>query len=165
MYGRDYRNQRFSPLAQITPENVGQLRPVWAFSTGGALAGLEATPLIRDGVLYISTDYARVFALDARTGTRFWFFEPEYEEGIEAILCCGPVNRGVALKDDLVYVNTLDARLYALDRNNGSVVWEQTIDDWKKAVAATGAPLVVGDRGDRRHRRRRVRRARLPQGL
>jgi alcohol dehydrogenase (cytochrome c) len=146
MYGRDYRNQRFSPLGQITPDNVAQLRPVWAFSTGGALAGLEATPLMRDGVLYVSTDYSRVFALDARTGTALWSFEPEYEEGLEAMLCCGPVNRGVALKDDLVYVNTLDARLYALDRADGSVVWEQTIDDWKKAVTATGAPLVVGDK-------------------
>ena len=146
MYGRDYRNQRFSPLAQITPENVKQLRPVWAFSTGGALAGLEATPLMREGVLYLSTDYSRVLALDARTGTNLWQFEPEYEEGLEAMLCCGPVNRGVALKDDLVFVNTLDARLYALDRGDGSVVWQQTIDDWKKAVTATGAPLVVGDK-------------------
>jgi alcohol dehydrogenase (cytochrome c) len=146
MYGRDYRNQRFSPLAQITPDNVKELRPVWAFSTGGTLAGLEATPLMKDGVLYFSADYARVFALDARTGTALWAFEPEYEEGIETVLCCGPVNRGVALKDDLVYVTTLDARLFALDRKDGRVVWQQTIDDWKKAVAATGAPLVVGDK-------------------
>ena len=146
MYGRDYRNQRFSPLDQIAPENVAELRPVWAFSTGGALAGLEATPLMRDGVLYISTDYSRVFAIDARSGSALWSFEPEYEEGLEAMLCCGPVNRGVALKDDLVYVNTLDARLYALDRADGRVVWQQTIDDWTKAVTATGAPLVVGDK-------------------
>jgi alcohol dehydrogenase (cytochrome c) len=146
MYGRDYRNQRFSPLAQITPDNVKELRPVWAFSTGGTLAGLEATPLMKDGVLYFSADYARVFALDARTGTALWAFEPEYEEGIETVLCCGPVNRGVALKEDLVYVTTLDARLFALDRKDGRVVWQQTIDDWKKAVAATGAPLVVGDK-------------------
>ena len=90
MYGRDYRNQRFSPLDQITPDNVKELRPVWAFSTGGTLAGLEATPLMRDGVLYFSADYARVFALDARTGTILWSFEPEYEEGIETVLCCGP---------------------------------------------------------------------------
>ncbi len=145
MYGRDYRNQRFSPLTQITPDNVAELRPVWTLSTGGKLAGLEGTPLIRDGVLYISTDYARVFAIDARSGTRLWQFEPEYEEGLEAMLCCGPVNRGVAIKDDLVYVTTLDARLFALDRNDGSVAWQQTIDDWRKAVTATGAPLVIRD--------------------
>jgi alcohol dehydrogenase (cytochrome c) len=144
IYGRDYRNQRFSPLDQITPENVAGLRPVWAFSTGG-LSGLEATPLIRDGVIYLSADYSRVFALDARSGTRLWSFEPAYEEGLEAMLCCGPVNRGLAIKGDLVFVNTLDAKLYALDRKDGSVVWQQTIDDWKKAVTATGAPLVVKD--------------------
>src|SRR5262245_17616142 len=75
MYGRDYRNQRFSPLAQITPDNVGKLRPVWAFSTGGTLGGLEATPLFRDGVLYFTGDYARTFAVDARTGTVKWGYE------------------------------------------------------------------------------------------
>jgi alcohol dehydrogenase (cytochrome c) len=146
MYGRDYRNQRFSPLDQITPDNVAALRPVWAFSTGGSLAGLEATPLFRDGVLYISTDYSRVFAIDAASGTVRWHFEPVYEEGIETKLCCGPVNRGVALKDELVFVNTLDAKLYALNRSDGSVAWQQTIGDWHAAITATGAPLVVGDK-------------------
>jgi alcohol dehydrogenase (cytochrome c) len=145
MYGRDYRNQRFSPLDQINRENVGQLRPVWAFSTGGKLDGLEATPLIRDGVMYISADYSRVFAVDARSGTALWSFEPKYEDGLEAMLCCGPVNRGVAIKDDLIFVNTLDARLIALNRADGTVAWEQKIDDWKKAVTATGAPLVIRD--------------------
>lgn len=146
MYGRDYANQRFSPLAEITPGNVGRLRPVWAFSTGGKLGGLEATPLMRDGVLYISADYSRVFAVDARSGTALWSYEPKYEEGLEAMLCCGPVNRGLAIKGDLVYVNTLDARLVALNRADGSVAWERTIDDWKKAYTATGAPLVVKDK-------------------
>jgi alcohol dehydrogenase (cytochrome c) len=146
MYGRDYRNQRFSPLAQITPENIEQLRPVWAFSTGGKLGGLEATPLFNDGVLYFSADYARVFAVDAGSGTVLWSFEPRYEEGLEAMLCCGPVNRGVALKDDLVFVNTLDAKLYALKAEDGSVAWQQTLGNWQEAVTATGAPLVVGDK-------------------
>ncbi len=145
MYGRDYRNQRFSPLDRINRDNVGQLRPVWAFSTGGKLDGLEATPLVRDGVIYISADHARVFAIDARSGTALWSFEPKYEEGLGAMLCCGPVNRGVAIKDELVFVTTLDARLVALNRADGAVAWERTIDDWKKAVTATGAPLVVRD--------------------
>ena len=145
MYGRDYANQRFSPLDQITLENVSNLRPVWAFSTGGKLDGLEATPLMRDGVLYISADYSRVFAVDARSGTALWSYEPKYEEGLDAMLCCGPVNRGLAMKDDLVFVNTLDARLVALNRADGSVAWEQVIDDWKRAYTATGAPLVVKD--------------------
>ena len=146
MYGRDYRNQRYSPLDRINKQNAGHLKPVFAFSTGGKLGGLEATPLFRDGVLYFSADYARVFAVDARTGTRIWTWEPEYETGLDAVLCCGPVNRGLAMKDDLVYVATLDARLVALDRKTGAVAWQQTIDDWHNAYSSTGAPLVVGDK-------------------
>ena len=165
MYGRDYRNQRFSPLDQITPDNVKDLRPVWAFSTGGTLAGLEATPLMRDGVLYFSTDYSRVFALDARTGTMLWSFEPEYEEGLETILCCGPVNRGVALKDDLVFVNTLDARLFALEpqgRQRGLGADHRRLEEGGDRDRGAARRRR---QGDRRHRRRRVRRARPPQGL
>ncbi|MBL28292.1 MAG: PQQ-dependent dehydrogenase, methanol/ethanol family [Rhodospirillaceae bacterium] len=145
MYGRTYDNQRYSPLDKINTGNVGDMKPVWAFSTGGKLGGLEATPLIADGVLYFSADYARVFAVDARTGTMVWYYEPQYDDGMEAELCCGPVNRGVAIKDDKVYVETLDARLVALNRADGTVAWEKTIDDWKAGYTATGAPLVIGD--------------------
>ncbi|MBX6322698.1 MAG: PQQ-binding-like beta-propeller repeat protein, partial [Rhodospirillaceae bacterium] len=145
MYGRDYRNWRYSPLTEITPENVARLSPVWAMSTGGQFAGLEATPLFHDGVLYFSADYARVFAVDARTGAIRWFYEPEYEEGFNAMLCCGPIHRGVAIKDDLVYVARLDARLVALKADDGTVVWDQKIDDWKNGVTTNSAPLVVKD--------------------
>ena len=124
---------------------MAQLKPVFAYSTGGKFAGLEATPLFHDGTLYFTGDYARVFALDARTGTVSWYWEPKYEEGIEAILCCGPVNRGLAIHGDNVFVGTLDARLVALNTKDGSVAWEQKIEDWKNAYASTGAPLVVGD--------------------
>jgi alcohol dehydrogenase (cytochrome c) len=145
LYGRSYDNQRFSPLDQITPENVAKLHPVWTLSTGGQLGGLESTPLSRDGKLYFSADYSRVFAVDARTGVVDWVYEPKYEEGLNAVICCGPVNRGLAIAGDLVYVGTLDARLVALNRADGSVAWEQKVDDWKKGVSITGAPLVVGD--------------------
>ncbi len=145
MYGRDYANHRFSPLEQITPANIRDLRPSFAFSTGGKLGGLEATPLFHDGVLYFSADYARVFAVDARTGTMLWEFQPKYDKGLDAELCCGPVNRGLALKDNLVYFETLDAKLIALDRKTGKVAWQQTMEDWHKGYSATGAPLVVGD--------------------
>lgn len=110
MYGRDYRNWRYSPLTELTPQNVAQLRPVWTMSTGGQLGGLEATPLFRDGVLYFSADYARVFAIDARSGNIVWHYEPEYDQGLNAVLCCGPIHRGVAIKDDLIYVAQLDAK-------------------------------------------------------
>jgi len=145
MYGRDYRNWRYSPLDKITPANAAQLKPVWAMSTGGQFGGLESTPLIRDGVLYFTADYARVFAVDARSGNIVWRYEPEYEDGLTAMLCCGPIHRGVAIKDDLVYVARLDAKLVALNRADGKVVWEQTIDDWKRGVTSNSAPLVVGD--------------------
>lgn len=145
MYGRNYLNQRFSPLAKITKENVAQLKPVFAYSTGGKFAGLEATPLFHDGTLYFTGDYSRVFALDARTGTLKWYWEPTYEDGLEAVLCCGPVNRGLAILGDKVFVGTLDARLVALNVKDGSVAWERQLEDWKKAYSSTGAPLVVGD--------------------
>ena len=144
-YGRNYLNQRFSPLDKITKENAARLKPVFAYSTGGKFAGLEATPLFHDGTLYFSGDYSRVFALDARTGTLRWYWEPEYEEGLEAILCCGPVNRGLAIHGDKVFVGTLDARLVALNAKDGTVAWQQKVEDWKAAYSITGAPLVVGD--------------------
>jgi alcohol dehydrogenase (cytochrome c) len=143
MYGRNYLNQRYSPLDKISKENAAQLKPVFGYSTGGKFAGLEATPLYRDGTLYFTGDYARVFALDARTGTLKWYWEPKYEDGLEAMLCCGQINRGLAMWGDKVYVGTLDARLVALNMKDGSVAWEQKIDEWKNAYTSTGAPLVV----------------------
>ena len=145
-YGHDYGSQRYSTLDQITTQNVGELRPAWAFSTGGKLGGLESTPLIRDGILYFTADYSRVFAVDARTGTMQWVFEPKFDKGLDTELCCGPVNRGLAIKDDLLFVETLDARLIALHRKDGSVAWEQKLQNWKDGYSATGAPLVVGDK-------------------
>jgi alcohol dehydrogenase (cytochrome c) len=145
MYGRDYRNWRYSPLTELTPENVAQLRPVWAMSTGGQLGGLESTPLFRDGILYFSADYARVFAVDARSGNIVWHYEPEYDQGLTAVLCCGPIHRGLAMKDDMVYVARLDAKLVALHRTDGKVAWETKIDDWSKGITTNSAPLIVGD--------------------
>ena len=144
-YGRDYRNWRYSPLSEITPENASKLSPVWAMSTGGQFGGLEGTPLFRDGVLYFSADYARTFAVDAKSGNILWRYEPEYGDGFNAVLCCGPIHRGVALAGDLVIVARLDARLVALNRADGKVVWETPIDDWKRGVTTNSAPLVVKD--------------------
>jgi hypothetical protein len=93
MYGRDDRNQRFSPLAQITPDNLKQLEPVWAFSTAGHFAGLEAPPLYGDGVLYI-------------TGSGLWPFEPEYPDGLDAKLCCGPGSRDLRCRHRHAYLGT-----------------------------------------------------------
>jgi alcohol dehydrogenase (cytochrome c) len=144
-YGRDYRHWRYSPLAEITPDNAAKLSPVWSMSTGGQFGGLESTPLFRDGVLYFSADYARVFAVDAKSGNIVWFYEPEYEQGLTAMLCCGPIHRGLALKDDMVFVARLDAKLVALNQADGKVVWEAKIDEWKNGVTTNSAPLVVKD--------------------
>jgi alcohol dehydrogenase (cytochrome c) len=144
-YGRNYRNWRYSPLSEITPDNAAKLAPVWAMSTGGQFGGLEATPLFRDGVLYFTADYARTFAVDAKSGSIIWRYEPEYEQGFNAVLCCGPISRGLALKDDLVIVARLDSKLVALNRADGKVAWEAKIDDWKNGVTTNSAPLIVKD--------------------
>ena len=87
LYGRTYDNQRFSPLTQISPKNVASLRPVWAAALS-SLDGVEATPLVKDGVLYVSGAYSHVFAFDARNGQRLWHWAPEYAPELGTILCC-----------------------------------------------------------------------------
>jgi alcohol dehydrogenase (cytochrome c) len=142
LYGRTYDNQRYSPLAGITPGNVGALRPVWTASLN-TLDGLEATPIVSEGVLYATAAHSQVHAFDAVTGRTLWRWAPEEPEGLGTVLCCGPVNRGVAVYADLVYVLTLDARVVALRKRDGGVAWEATLGDWKTGISATGAPMVV----------------------
>ena len=144
-YGRDYYGQRFVRLEQITPANVARLQPAWVFATGGDNRGLQATPLIHNGVLYLSADGSRVFALDARTGKKLWSYDPKIGDEVKRVYCCGASNRGVALWGDLAFVGTLDARMVALDQATGDVVWETEVIDWRQGYSITGAPLVVKD--------------------
>ncbi|MCB9383721.1 MAG: PQQ-dependent dehydrogenase, methanol/ethanol family [Bryobacterales bacterium] len=144
-YGRDYHAHRYVELDEITPANVQRLRPVWAFATGGENGGLEATPLLHNGVLYVSADGARVFAIDARTGAKIWSYDPATPDEAERGYCCGSINRGVALLDDLVYVGTLDSRLVALNKDTGEVAWDVEVVDWRQGYTITGAPLAVKD--------------------
>ena len=144
-YGRDYSGQRFVRLSQITPANVARLHPAWVFATGGDNRGLQATPLIHKGVLYLSADQSRVFALDARTGQKKWSYDPKIGKDVERVYCCGSNNRGVALWGDLVFVGTMDARMIALNKDTGAVVWETKVIDWQDGYSITGAPLVVKD--------------------
>jgi alcohol dehydrogenase (cytochrome c) len=144
-YGRDYLGQRFVRLAQITPANVARLRPVWSFATGGDNRGLQATPLVHKGVIYLSADQSRVFAIDARTGQKKWSYDPKLGKDVERVYCCGSNNRGVALWGELVFVGTMDARLVALHRSTGAVAWEAQVVDWRGGYSITGAPLVVKD--------------------
>src|SRR5262249_41148001 len=101
-YGRDPFGQRFVRLAQITPANVARLRPAWVFATGGDNRGLQATPLVHNGVLYLSADQSRVFAIDARTGRKKWSYDPNLGKDVERVYCCGSNNPRVALWSEQV---------------------------------------------------------------
>ncbi len=141
--GRTYSGQRFSPLKQINADNVGQLGLAWHYDIKEAKHGQEATPVVVDGVMYLSTDLSRVKALDARTGKELWSFDPEVDGGWLLHVCCGFVNRGVAVWEGKVYVGTLDGRLIALDAKDGKPVWSTQTFDKTHAYSITGAPIVI----------------------
>jgi len=144
-YGKDYNEQRFSPLDKINASNVQQLGLAW-FAEFDTDRGQEATPLMVDGVLYTSTAWSKVFAFDAKTGKQLWKYDPGVQgaKGFDA--CCDVVNRGVAVWKGKVYVGTLDGRLVALDAKTGKVAWSQQTTDNSKPYTITGAPRVVKDK-------------------
>lgn len=143
IYGRDYTNQRYSPLAQITTANVGSLKMAWMFQTGiSRLGSFENSPTVVDGVMYVTTPYNTAMAVDARTGQQIWRYE--HKPSITApIYCCGPNNRGVAISGNTVYMGTLDARLVALDSKTGAVKWDVEVADPEAGYSLTIAPLIV----------------------
>ena len=145
-FSGDYTGQRHSPLKQLTPQNVSGLVPQWMFQTdipGFPGRGLETSPLVVDGVLYVTGNNNQAFAIDGRTGRPIWTYRRTLPANFSASVCCGPVNRGFALLGDRLYMGTLDAHLVALDRRTGSVVWDVEVGDLKKANAITAAPLAV----------------------
>ena len=144
-YGRDFLGQRYVELDQITPKNVARLQPAWVFATGGENRGLQATPLVHDGVIYLSADGSRVFAIDARTGAKKWSWDPKISSETERVYCCGAINRGLAMLGDYVYIGTLDARLVALKKTTGEVAWDTQVIDWRQGYSITGAPLAIKD--------------------
>jgi alcohol dehydrogenase (cytochrome c) len=145
-FSGDNTGQRHSPLTQLTPKNVAGLVPQWMFQTdvpGFPGRGLENSPLVVDGIAYVTGNNNQAWALDARTGRPIWMYRRVLPQNFSASVCCGPVNRGFALKDDRLYMGTLDAHLLALDRKTGAVIWDVAVGDLKKANAITAAPLVV----------------------
>ena len=144
-YGKDYSEQRFSPLDKVNASNVKDLGLAW-YAEFDTDRGQEATPLVIDGVLYTSTAWSKVFAFDARTGERLWAYDPRVEgaKGFDA--CCDVVNRGVAVWKGRVYVGTIDGRLVALNAKTGAVDWEVQTTDTSKPYTITGAPRVVKDK-------------------
>jgi alcohol dehydrogenase (cytochrome c)/quinohemoprotein ethanol dehydrogenase len=144
-YGRDYSEQRFSPLDQVNAGNVGQLGLAW-FADLETARGQEATPLMHNGVLYVSTAWSMVKAFDAATGKLLWSYDPKVPRDTLARACCDAVNRGVALYGDKLYVGTLDGRLVALDQKTGKVVWEKVAVPNQTDYSITGAPRIVKGR-------------------
>jgi quinohemoprotein ethanol dehydrogenase len=141
-HGRTYDEQRFSPLANINQGNVAGLRLAWFFDFDTS-RGQEATPLVIDGVMYVTSAWSKVFALDARTGRELWRFDPQVPRSKATDACCDVVNRGVAAWGRRVFVGTLDGRLIALDRETGEPAWSVPTTDPTKRYTITGAPRVI----------------------
>ncbi|SFG44514.1 quinohemoprotein ethanol dehydrogenase [Novosphingobium sp. CF614] len=148
--GGDAGKTRFSTLTRIDASNVDRLGLAWQAELGTA-RGMEATPVVIDGVMYTSGTAGRAYAFDAATGKELWRFEPEVDMQFNRTACCDMVNRGVAVAPDgkgggKVFVATLDGWLYALDARTGAVVWKADfIEDRRKGDNSTGAPEVAGD--------------------
>ncbi|GFO81430.1 MAG: methanol dehydrogenase [Methyloceanibacter sp.] len=143
MATRDYANQRFSALDQITTENVDELQVAWTFSLG-TNRGQEAAPLIIDNVLYVVGPYPnRVFALDATTGELKWTYTPKPNPAAVGVACCDVVNRGLAYNEGKIFLNTLDAHTVAIDAATGKEIWHTKLGEINKGETITMAPMVA----------------------
>jgi len=142
--GRDFGKGHYSPLAQINTTNVGRLGFAWQYDTN-TIRGLEATPIVVDGVMYTSGSIGQVYALDAKTGKEIWTYDPHNDMRVNQRACCDEVNRGVAVWRGKVYVASFDGHMIALDAATGHELWRvDTVIDKKKAYTSTGAPQVAG---------------------
>src|SRR5579871_1105573 len=121
MYGRTSDDHRFSPLKQIDEQSIGKLGLAWSHELD-TTRGLEATPIVEDGIIYTTGSWSVVYALDAKTGEVKWTYDPKVHRERAFFICCDVVNRGVALSGGKVYVGTLDAHLVALDKKTGTPV-------------------------------------------
>jgi len=136
----NYGQSRFYPAAEINAQNVARLHPAWVFQTD-VLDSMETSPIIVNGVMYVTTSFDHVYALDARTGQQIW--EYKHKMGPITTYCCGPNNRGVAVMGDKVYLATLDSKLVALDAKTGGVKWAKEIADPEAGYSETMAPTAV----------------------
>ena len=139
MVRRTYDGWGYSPLTEITPDNVGRLEPAWSFATG-QVSGHEASPLVNDGVMFVSTPGNQVIAIEARTGSLLW----RYRDPIDPdVILLHPTSRGVALYDDKVFFAEAQAVLVALDARTGKRLWSTTVEDNRKGYYMSLAPLVA----------------------
>jgi quinohemoprotein ethanol dehydrogenase len=142
-YGRTYDEQRFSPLKQIDATNVANLKLAWHYELPADARAQESTPLIVDGVMYVTGAWSTLFALDARTGQELWSYDPKVPGPTDVNACCDAVNRGVAAYNGKLYLGTLDGRLIALDAASGKVAWEVRTTPEGTRYTITGAPRIV----------------------
>src|SRR5579872_4435391 len=142
-YSGDYTGRRYSPLDQINAGNVAKLRMAWMRQVN-ELDTLETSPIVVDGVMFISQPPNIVEALDARTGRTLWSYRKDIPGDLR--LCCGKVNRGLAILGDAVYYGSIDAHLIALDARTGALRWDVPMADYKMGYSSTGAPLAVKDK-------------------
>ncbi|SVE26519.1 uncharacterized protein METZ01_LOCUS479373, partial [marine metagenome] len=140
-HGRSYSEQRYSPLKQVNDTNVSKLGFAWYYDLDDHNV-VEATPIVVDGIMYVTGAMGKVYAMEATTGREIWYFDPRVPPKTLVLACCQPVNRGVAFWKDKVFVGALDGRLIALDAQSGEKVWERMTTDPTKPYTITGAPRV-----------------------
>ena len=136
-----YEQTRYYPAAQINTGNVGKLKPAFIFQTE-VVESMETAPIVVDGIMYVTTSYNHVYAVDAATGKEFWHYK--HKQGPVTTYCCGPNNRGVAILDGQLFMGTLDAKLVSLDAKTGKVLWATQIADPELGYSETMAPVAVG---------------------
>ena len=136
----NYAQTRYYPASQINSDNVSKLRPAFQFQTE-VLESMQTAPVVVDGIMYITTSYNHLYAVDAVTGKEFWHYK--HKMGSVTTYCCGPNNRGVAIMGDRLYMGTLDAKLVSLDAKTGKVLWSTQIADPEAGYSETMAPVAV----------------------
>jgi len=142
LHGRTYAEERHSPLDQINTSNVDQIGLSWSFETG-TNRGHETTPIVKDGVMFITAPWSVVHALDAKTGDLLWTHDPKVERAWANNACCDVVNRGVALYENSIFFGTIDGRLISLDKDTGTENWSILTIDKSRPYTITGAPRIV----------------------
>lgn len=141
-YGGTYDEQRHSKLTAVNVENVGELGVAWTYDLA-TNRGVESTPVVVDGTMYVTSAWSIVYALDAKTGAEKWVYDPEVDKAVGVKACCDVVNRGVAVYDGKVYVGVIDGRLEALNAETGEKVWSTVTVDQSLPYTITGAPRAV----------------------
>lgn len=141
-YGGTYDEQRHSRLDLISTANVAGLGVAWTYDLA-TNRGVESTPIVVDGVMYVTSAWSLVYALDAKTGEELWVYDPDVDRSVGVKACCDVVNRGVAVYEGKVFVGVIDGRLEALDAKTGERIWSRVTVDQSKPYTITGAPRVV----------------------